>query len=130
MRINGRPLRKIALLVAAVSALVGLPLTSARAVEGGWVICDPGLDASLRGVAVADSQHAWICGYSLTSPRSGIILGTRDGGRSWNQQYTAPQRFYLSSIACVNAQQAWAMGDARLIGELGPNAEAGGSTRP
>ncbi|MFK7742380.1 MAG: WD40/YVTN/BNR-like repeat-containing protein [Planctomycetota bacterium] len=45
--------------------------------SGGWLPCDTGAAASLRGLAVVDRRIAYVGGSG------GTILRTEDGGRSW-----------------------------------------------
>ena len=60
-------------------------------------------------MAFGDSAHGWICGGS-------VILGTSDGGESWDLPYvnTYPS-LGLMDVASVDATHAWAVGGNGLI---------------
>ena len=58
----------------------------------------------LTGVTFADARHGWVVG-----DRAIGILGTTDGGRTWRQEPSAA-RYDASTVACVSANDAWALG--------------------
>jgi photosystem II stability/assembly factor-like uncharacterized protein len=60
---------------------------------------------ALGAVAFADARHGWVVG-------DGGILGTTDGGRTWRREPSATP-YNPGTIVCVNAKDAWALGQAR-----------------
>lgn len=60
-------------------------------------------DVILYDVAFADAQHGYICG------EFGTVLGTRDGGATWEQLQTGTEKT-LFGLAFATAERGWVAG--------------------
>lgn len=67
---------------------------------------DPEGPAGLRSVYFVDAQRGWASGY-LGGERGGAILGTTDGGRTWQRQYADAQSIY--GLDFVSSLIGWAL---------------------
>ncbi len=62
----------------------------------------------LMNVAFADAQHGW------TSGDQGLILVTKDGGKTWSPQKSGTQHT-LRAISFIDAKRGWMVGGAGTI---------------
>ncbi|MCX8073195.1 MAG: YCF48-related protein [Candidatus Binatia bacterium] len=65
-------------------------------------VVQPG-DVILYSIAFADEDHVWIVG------EFGVILFSRDGGLTWEQQKSGVETT-LFGVAALDTQRAWAVG--------------------
>lgn len=64
----------------------------------------------ISSIKFADSQNGWACGYT------GTILRTTDGGTTWtNHSLEGGTLVWLQSIALMNANEGWIVGDDGVI---------------
>jgi len=69
-------------------------------------------DAVLNSVSAIDENNAWIAG------EQGVILRTRDGGQTWEQQSLppdAPSGAQVYGIKAIDGNTAWAVGYPDLL---------------
>jgi photosystem II stability/assembly factor-like uncharacterized protein len=75
-----------------------------------WTQQDSGTDLNLEMVQFVDPLHGWIIGEKRSGAWplewSHILLGTSDGGKTWNTLATERQ-FALRSISFVNIKEGW-----------------------
>jgi photosystem II stability/assembly factor-like uncharacterized protein len=64
-----------------------------------------------NSVGVSDEQTAWIAGQSLGS---GLIIHTKDGGKTWVLQESGT-RPPLNSVSVIDPAHVWAVGDHGTI---------------
>ena len=65
-------------------------------------------------MAFADARHGWAVGGFTKSYNSyGLILGTTDGGATW-QPTTLPDQGQLYAVAAADASHGWAVADYGL----------------
>lgn len=70
-------------------------LPTATAERLAWELGPTGSQASLRGLALADHQHVWLCGTA------GVVLRSSDGGSSWVA--CGPTEFPSSDFRSIHA---------------------------
>jgi photosystem II stability/assembly factor-like uncharacterized protein len=66
-----------------------------------WQVLETEQTLPLRGVVFADAQRGWAVGAM------GLILATRDGGRSWYPQRRTAARVGLLTVTATDAQVPW-----------------------
>ncbi|MFN0124007.1 MAG: WD40/YVTN/BNR-like repeat-containing protein [Blastocatellia bacterium] len=57
----------------------------------------------------ADARNGWACG------ETGLILATRDGGRTWKTQRAAQVKKILYGLSAVDASTAWTVGAGGVV---------------
>lgn len=65
--------------------------------------------ATLTALSFPDSQHGWVVGYD------GVILHSRDDGRSWQLQHFQPERPPLLDVLFTDQQHGIAIGAFGLM---------------
>ncbi len=63
----------------------------------------PGAIGPLEAVTFADADHGWLVGWD------GVILATRDGGRSWQRQESGTD-WDLMQVSFVDSHHGWVLG--------------------
>ena len=112
--------RGLLTLVAALAALVALPV-SAAAAAGSWTIVSSpntsaGQDNGLTGVACVNADDCWAVGEYYTGPKgyTAQTLIEHDTGSGWtivSSPTTGAGDFdYLAGVTCVSASECWAVG--------------------
>ena len=70
---------------------------------------------SLKDIDFVDNSHGWIITYSTpnSSENSGYIYHTKDGGESWEEQFSTKSKLF--SLRFVDRMTGWVVGDKRSI---------------
>jgi photosystem II stability/assembly factor-like uncharacterized protein len=94
-----------------------------KSADGGrqWTRLNCGFDISLRSVGFIDDQVGWIAGGDANpyaGPDPGVLLATRDGGKTWQQL----GRDLLPALAYV---KFFDLDDGVVVGQPTPMAPAG-----
>jgi photosystem II stability/assembly factor-like uncharacterized protein len=66
------------------------------------------MNTSLFGISFVDSQHGWAVG------KSGTIIATADGGKSWEIQKSATLN-HFNAVLFTDLQNGWAVGENGII---------------
>jgi photosystem II stability/assembly factor-like uncharacterized protein len=74
----------------------------------------------LQGVYASDASHVWVVGgYGGSDPKEpqGIILSSKNGGRTWKKQTHSKGELggYLISVHGLNARTAWVVGNETVL---------------
>ncbi len=90
---------------------------------GTWESRKPPVDIDISSVAFLDSRTAWIGGRLNNTDRP-VVLGTRDGGRTWQGAFEEPEiAGHVSEIVVQVTSEGfagWGIGDGGLLLELVP----------
>ena len=68
-----------------------------------WIIQESGVAKNLYSVTFIDPLTGWICG------QNGLILHTKDSGRTWSPQNSGTEE-HLFSLAFVDEKNGWVVG--------------------
>ncbi len=92
---------------------------------GSWEVQESGTDYELEGIFFTDQRTGWAVGGNIRPPRKenfidrdvgamGIILHTKDGGRTWLPQLMGDAR-WLYDVTFVDDKTGWAVGEFGLV---------------
>jgi photosystem II stability/assembly factor-like uncharacterized protein len=99
----------LAMVVFAVSVLVGLPPSAAHAAAT-WKPQKSGTEMGLSSVAFPDATHGWAVGGDQ------VILATADGGATWAAQTPDTEHgLWLNSVDFTDADHGWAVAGDGII---------------
>lgn len=79
-----------------------------------WTLQHESTQSVFYGLYFSDSLNGWVVG-GATNPGP-VILGTNDGGITWNEQYTNPSMYNICfDINFCNDSTGWVVGSSGLI---------------